>query len=995
MTEDSKRMLVTIMFTDMVGYTALMQEHEALARQKRARHREVFEQTHSEFDGRIIQYFGDGTLSIFQNTLHAVQCAVELQLRLKEPIEVPLRVGLHLGEVLLEKDELIGDAVNVASRVESFAATGSILVSEAVVNQLRNQQHLSFRSMGLFHFKNVQRPRELFAVEHDRLVVPNPDELSGKGRKEAVLHNLPRRLNSFVGRQQEMVEIGNLVRTNPLVTLTGPGGSGKTSLSLKVAEQLQHDFRDGVRWISLSAVTDPDMVAYAVSEGLGLKPGVGDIHDVLIHFLADQEMLLLLDNFEQIVGASPLVAEMLINCPGIKILVTSRIVLNISGEREYPVEPLPLPEASDMNDLEVLRSNPAVDLFCQRAGQIRRKFELNPQNAGAVVEICLRLDGLPLALELAAARTKIFSPETLLQRLGKSLDVLKTRDRQMPERHQTLRQTIAWSYDLLDQEEQALLSRFSVFVGGSDLEAVEAICAQNGLSDWDFEEGIENLVDKSLIKVEETSSRFYMLETIREFASDQLRKSIEDKNYKKAHIQYYLQLAENASNSLSSGNEVSQESLTILQLELDNLKAAISYALELGALKLAYRLGLVLRPFWSNQGPVSEGIQLMKKIFSVPVEGSLTQDRIAFKQAFGIMHFYLGDFGGLEEIFTDCLNYWRDVGEERKAIEALNHLIFVQVNNGNLGEAEANYERIAGPADQLADPSFNMRILNNLGYLRFLQGRLDQAVAVLKQIIPIAKELGEERWVGYTYSNLSLPLIYKGAYQKALDGLLIAIKRHQEAQEITILQHALNQAGQVYFELGAYDKCEALIRETNEWNKVSHSGVSTILTTDTRARIALAEGRTEEAAAIIGQYLRAFFNMEPSIMWQIRAFRTKCHIAFVQERYDEVRRYALKLLLLDKSQTSVLTSTLAFEFSARLSAAGKDYNLSAKLFHKAQQLRAANGMPVPSSEKEIIRKLEEELSDQLGEGGFREAEAEVRHFTLQEAINLAHELLKD
>lgn len=995
MTESSERILATIMFTDMVGYTALMQEDEALARKKRDRHREVFEQLHQKYNGRIIQYFGDGTLSIFQNATDATQCAIDLQLQLKEPIQVPLRIGMHLGEIVLEEDNVIGDAVNIASRVESFAATGSVLVSREVVNQLKNQKQFSFQSMGAFHFKNVRQSKELFAIKQEGLIVPSPEELSGKGNREVPRHNLPSFLTSFVGREEEIEEIIELVKTNRLVTLTGPGGTGKTRLSLKIGERLLYEFQDGLRWIPLSAVLYPDMAGFAMAEVLNIKPGIREIQEDLIAFLSDKEMLLVLDNFEQIIEASQLIGALLTHCPKIKMLITSRIVLNIFGEVEYPVPPLPLPEPLDLKDLNALRLNPAVDLFCQRAQKTRRRFELNDQNAEYVVEICRRLDGLPLALELAAARTKIFSPEALLQRLSISLEVLKVKNQQLPERHQTLRQTIAWSYDLLDKKEQALLSRFSVFVGGSELEAIEAVCVQNGLSDWDFEEGIEDLVDKSLINLEETAARFYMLETIREFASDQLKQSLKDRTYKLAHVQYYLGLAEQSSRSLNLRNEESKRGAAIFHQELANLKAAIDYAIELGKMNLAYRLGLALRPYWVNQGSVKEGLRILEKILSIPVEADLKRMQMEVKQVFGVMHFYFGTSKGLEALFEQNLDFWNKSDEKQKVIETLNHLSWVQINKGKLVDAEENCAKALRIAEKIDDQSFLIRVLNNLGFLHFSKGEFDQAIAAFEKILPIAKELGNERWLGSAFTSLAYPYFFKAKYKKALELAQTAQNIHRKANEMLLLQHSLYHSLNIYFELAEYEKCKAIMREVKELNQVSHSEVSLILLNDAAARIALKNQQLEEAEKLIENYLEIVSIQEPPLRYQLQVFRTTCHAAFAQKKYKEVKRFTLKILHLDKSQTSFLILTPVIEFTALLAGKEENYEIAAKLYHKAQQLRIISGMPVPNSEKESIHDLEKNLKAKLGEDEFQKMKAEGESLNLEEAVILSKEILKD
>ena len=640
MTNSSKRILATIMFTDMVGYTALMQEDEALARKKRKRHRDVFEQLHKEHQGQIIQYFGDGTLSIFLNARDATQCAIDLQLQLKAPIEVPLRIGLHLGEIVVEDDQLIGDAVNVASRVESFAATGSVLVSKEVVDQLKNQLQFSFQSMGAFQFKNVKQSKELFAIRHQGLVVPLPDELSGKGkRSETVSDNLPQILTSFIGREEEMATLTELLQSHRLITLTGPGGTGKTRLSIQLARAVRGQFQDGIYWIPLAAVVDVEMVGFSIAKQLGLQEdAVLKIDEVIIRFFKSKRALLILDNFEQIVASAGLVQGLLQNCPDLSILVSSRIILQVPGEMEYQVSPLSLPHLNGSNTLERLEDVPSIALFAQRAQLTRRNFQLTQDNILTVAEICIRLDGLPLAIELAAARTKIFKPKALLKRLGKCLDLLKGGGK-LPERHQTLRQTISWSYDMLSAEEQLLFRRAAVFAGGATIEAIEKICGQQELEDCDMVDVVMALVDKSLLQTTETEddTRFFMLETIREFAVEALEKSTESRALQLAHIDYFLSFAEEAGPNFT-GPEAETWTQKLIH-DYANCLAVIDRAIALGETQLAYRMIQALRPYWFYKFIPNEAIQLIERVVAYPVAEELYADRQKIKQM--LAQFYL------------------------------------------------------------------------------------------------------------------------------------------------------------------------------------------------------------------------------------------------------------------------------------------------------------------------------------------------------------------
>ena len=629
MSSQPNRILAAIMFTDMVGYTALMQVNETLARRKRKRHREVLAEFHAKYKGRIIQYFGDGTLSIFRSSVEAVQCAIEIQKQLRAPIEVPLRIGIHTGDIIIEKDNIIGDAVNVASRIESFSVPGAVMISDVVYEQVKNQPQFELQFLGQFQFKNVERPFGIYFLSNDGLIIPLAANLEGKGQRiQASKNYLPKVFTSFLGREKEIAELKGLISNNRLVTLTGPGGMGKTRLSIQVAREMENQFPDGVYWVPLASVTDPDTTTFVIAKNLDLKEDpVLSIEEVLTHFFHDSRALLVLDNFEQILRATDVIEKLLQFCDSLFILVTSRIVLQIAGEVEYPVPPLEVPNLQAYNSLEQLSKTPAVALFAERAEASGRKFQLTQENVEIVAKICLRLDGLPLAIELAAARTKVFKPKALLSRLNKRLDLLKSGG-QFPVRHQTLRQTISWSYNLLNNEEQELFRRISVFVGKSTMEAIERVCGQNGLFDSNIADGVMALVDNSLLQTEETPDdlRFYMLETIREFAIEALEKSNTAVVLKKAHIQYFIQLAESAAPHLS-GSE-GERWRQVLYQEQGNFRASIGYAIALKDIALAYRVALALRMFWTSNGMVKEGIQQLEKLLAIPISKTLYPEKL-------------------------------------------------------------------------------------------------------------------------------------------------------------------------------------------------------------------------------------------------------------------------------------------------------------------------------------------------------------------------------
>src|SRR5437588_4171767 len=577
---------VTLLFTDIEGSTRLLQrlgEHYAAVL---ADCRRLLRSQFQQYNGHEVDTQGDAFFVAFARATDAISAAIDIQRALAyqawpDGASVKVRIGLHTGEPMLTADGYIGIDVHHAARIMSAGNGGQILLSPTTRQLV--EQHLPvgtyLQDLGEHRLKDLQRPSHLFQLSLDDLTTAFPPLKT----LDTHPNNLPIQPTPFIGREKEVAAVTRLLKRSDvrLLTLTGPGGVGKTRLGLHVAAELSDEFADGVFVVALAPVNDPTQVVPAIAQTLAITE-VSDrpLVTLLPGFLKEKQLLLLLDNFEQVGDAAVIQAELLAACPQLKIVVTSRIGLHVRAEHEFAVPPLSVPTLKQLPDLKTLSHYEAVALFIERAQATKPDFSVTNANAPAVAAICAHLDGLPLAIELAAARIKHFSPQTLLTRLEQGLSVLSGGARDLPARQQTLRGAIAWSYDLLSPEEQKLFRHPAVFVDGWGLEAAEAICmARGGLSE-DMLEGMASLVDKSLLRQEEQTegeTRFWMLQTLREFGLEQMARSGELEATCQAHAEHYLWLAEEAQPSLQATEQ--GKWLARLEQEHENLRAALSWLL--------------------------------------------------------------------------------------------------------------------------------------------------------------------------------------------------------------------------------------------------------------------------------------------------------------------------------------------------------------------------------------------------------------------------------
>jgi predicted ATPase len=588
------------------------------------------------------------------------------------------------------------------------------------------------------------------------------DRLSERPLEHVVARqaNIPVQRTGFVGREKEIATAKELLLRQEvrLVTITGPGGIGKTRLAVEVAGSLAESFPGGTHFVPLSSLNDPSLIASAIVQTLGIREAGGQSPlEMLRANLQDSvraPMLLLLDNFEHLIRAASIVAEILSMAPDLKVLVTSREALHVYGEHEFPVPPLALPDSQSMPPLNVLSRYSAVALFVQRAIAAKPDFELNAENARAIAEICARLDGLPLAIELAAARVKVLSPSSMRARLASRLQLLTGGARDLPQRQHTLRATIDWSYDLLSTAEQKLFRRLSAFVGGCTLEGVEAVCDTKRDLDLDLLDGMESMVDKSLIQQTEQAnneSRFVMLETIREYTREKLKESGEEAAIRRAHAAYCLVLAEEEA-SEHSGPE-GTEWVERFALEHDNFRAALEWLTETGEAEWGLRLGAALFHFWESREYLAEGRDRLGKLLRIPAATVPTKGRARVLFAAAVLAADQGEYAAAEAIFRESLDIARQLGDKPGAAVCLNALGVNARDRGDTAMAHPLFEESLALWRELEDQKAVARSLSNLANVVELEGDYRRARALYAECLSIFQGLGDRTGVAWALNH--------------------------------------------------------------------------------------------------------------------------------------------------------------------------------------------------------------------------------------------------
>jgi predicted ATPase/class 3 adenylate cyclase len=775
---------VTFLFTDIEGSTRLAREHPETWESLRARHHAILRSAIETYRGYVFQIIGDAFCAAFHTARDAVRAAAKSQIDFHsenrgDPI-IKVRMGIHTGRAEIQEDgEYHGYlAMSRVQRLMSAGHGGQVLISAATQELLLEDlpKDVSLRDLSERRLKDLVRPEHIY-----QLVIPGlPVEFPPLKTLDFYRHNLPVQLTSFIGREKEMEQVKQVIRDHRLVTLTGSGGAGKTRLSLQVAADLLDQFPDGVWFVELSALTNPELIPKTILSAFGIVEQQGrTVLQQLTDYLGEKQLLLVLDNCEHLIEACAKLADALLShSHSLKILATSREALGVTGEASWHVPSLSLPDIQHLPALEQLTQYEAVQLFIERATLVQPNFSVTNDNAPFVAQICARLDGIPLAIELAASRVKAFSVDQISRRLDDRFHLLTSGARTALPRQQTLRATIDWSYDLLSEQERTLLRRLAVFSGGWTLEAAEQICFWDG-NEWDKLELIARLVDKSLISMYEApgDTRYRMLETTRQYALEKLIASEEAQTAYNSHFAYFLQLAQDAESQLIGPDQA--QWLNRLEREHDNFRSALGWSMQAGKYEEALQMAGALGLFWLKHSHFAEGRKWLGIILESHPNASDQAKLKAWRWA-GFMAFWQTDMIESRRIYTQSLEREQALEDQWGIAFSLHMLANVASVEGDVKTARELHTKSIAICREINALWVMALSQFSLGDIEYNQGNLALAEKLSNEGLKHFRQLGEKFGMGRVLSNLGYIMCAKEDFFTAKNIFLEALHLMKE-----------------------------------------------------------------------------------------------------------------------------------------------------------------------------------------------------------------------
>jgi predicted ATPase/class 3 adenylate cyclase len=865
---------LTFLFTDIEGSTAMLQRLEYAYAGVLNDHHRLVRTSLATHNGREIGNTGDGFFAVFSSPGACAAAAIEMQQAFGSypwPAggAVRVRMGVHSGEASETAAGLVGLDIHRAARVAAVASGGQILLSATTAALLRGfmPPGASLRDLGLHRLKDLSRPEQIFQLEAEGLPAAFPPLRSLDNPK--LLNNLPIQASSFIGRDREVAEVRRLISTSRLVTLTGAGGAGKTRLGLQVAAEVLDGSGDGVWFVDLAPLRDADLVAATVANVLGIYEEPGrPVIDTLVEAVGRRSMLMLLDNCEHVVGMCAKLADALLrNCPNIALLATSREPLGIDGERVHRVPSLGTP--ADDDDVDAIRNSEAVRLFTDRAAQQGAALVPDERTASVIGRICRRLDGIPLAIELGAARLRVMSVTELEARLDQRFSILTGGSRAALPRQQTLLAMVDWSWNLLHAAERHVLARLSVFAGGFDVASAEAVTAGEGVRADEVVGLLGVLVDKNLVQFDDTGTgpgRYRLLETVRQYATRQLEAGdpAAADNARTAHLNQYLTLAEAAAPQLAATDQAAW--LDRLDLELDNLRAAIAFSLQRADPAPAIRLVASLRIFWKARGRASEGIDALRALLDLPAARGATLLRARGLAAMAYLLEQTGGYAIAGEYCDEALAIARSAGNDHLVADLLQVRAFVLVRQGQQATALPLIELGLDLARRLEEPHLIARMLSTRSYAADVEGDHIAAARDAAESLLLYRRAGDRREIGTMLGNLGYAELSTGNLEIARNHLLEALDIARSLNDRYGVVYETFNLGLAEYLCGSPSAAEDLFAESLDLARrvmmkagIAYAliGLAMVGSLEDLGRVARLHGAADEALAVLGETVDA------------------------------------------------------------------------------------------------------------------------------------------
>jgi predicted ATPase/class 3 adenylate cyclase len=947
---------VTFLFTDIEGSTKLWQEHPEGMKVNLARHDELLRSVIERNEGYVFKTVGDAFCAAFPTALQGVKAAVESQQALAQTewgeAVIKVRMGLHTGDAEERDHDYFGNTLNRVARLMSAGHGGQTLISLATQELIRDKlpSGVSLVDLGERRLKDLIRPEHIYQLNVEGL----RDSFPPLKTLDAYRHNLPAQTTSFIGREKEITEIKQAISEHRLVTLTGPGGTGKTRLSLQVAADMLDQFHDGVWFIELAPITDPDLIPQTTLAAVGLQIQSGKTAEQsLLDALGEKTSLLVLDNCEHLIEACAQLADALLaSAPRVKILASSREALGIRGEQTWRVPSLTLPDVKHLPPVEQVSQFESVRLFIERARLVQPHFDVNSQNAPAIAQICHRLDGIPLAIELAAARIRMLSAEEISTRLDDRFRLLTGGSRTALPRQQTLRALIDWSYDMLSEDEQTLLRRLAVFSGGCTLHAAESVCPDEnpaGISSYDVLDLLTHLVDKSLVALDEhpAQSRYRILETVRQYAREKLMEAGEGEAVRQKHFDYFYALAAEAEPYMLFG-PTQLERLDQLEDDLGNFYAALEWSLE-NKMATGADLNAKLCWFWDRRGHWVEGYEWTRRALELITdktglrakllaEAAWLANELVYRQR-SLDHAYesvalyreLGDKAGLAVPLLILGDEFRDQSEWEKAMQYYT-------------ESYALFEESQNKW------GCRMVLLNGFATLAEKEEKYDELEKLARQALQFAQEAKDTEGISYATFWLGQHALFINDHARAKEFHAEALRLARAGKYPDLLTICVRANGHLAYLSGDYKEAQVRFEEFHQ----------------------IAEDLGDKSSALF-------------------ALRRLGHLARIQGDLDRTRKYYAEILsraheVEERRQTFGTLLELAF-MSEQAGAFAK----SARMFGAVETLYPIVYKGMSKFFFAECEQTKEECRKELGEEIYAAAYTEGRAMTLEQVIAYALE----